>query len=197
MTAKDVYLQVTTSQGLRDEHLALIPWRALLMRSSAGSDEGIATARGISSNFGIDYLDYDGLEEISDEYGRMAFHVHESGILYSDYQNPLFISDLVVAPQWRGHNIGPHMLRWMATAIGNIGSIFLVPNPLGTRLDTDGEWVTDYELPRAGSGGLRKVRSAYRRGGFTHLRHGTWWTFIGDHEAEMKRVQKVMKHLER
>jgi len=196
MTGHEVGISVSRWHGLWGEYSPLIPWHARLERFGEGKTELVAAATGRSYDFALDNDMFDAYDEISPEYGSMAFNVLESCILDSGYQSPLLIIDLVVAPKWRGHNIGPHLLRWMGVTVGNIGSIFLVPEPLPTRLDADGEWVTDWELPRAGSGAKRKVRAAYRRGGFTHLRGGTWWTALDSDEHEMARIQEVMSVLE-
>ena len=189
---RSAVLTLENRQGLHSDCPSIAFWGANLEAWEGQSVEVVATASGVVYDCGLTPFDSFELDQLNPEYGQMAWNVEESGLLFEGYANPLFIIDLVVAPEWRGHNIGPHLLVWMATALGSISSVFLVPTPLPTRLADYGGWVSDWEAPRRGSGAMRKVRQAYRRGGFTHFRRGTWWTPIGTYEEEMASIRQVL-----
>lgn len=197
MTEAVARLLIQTRAVLGNNESGTVGWSAELSREADAGTEQVTSAFGRTFEYRVDQDMVEAYEEISDEYAGMALAAEESDVLRAGLADPLLIINLVVAPQWRGHNIGPHLLRWMASSIPGVNTVFLVPVPLPTRLDDAGRWVSDWDTPRSGSGAMRKVRRAYRKGGFTHLRAGTWWTTIADWHAEMAPIEEVMAVLER
>lgn len=147
------------------------------------------------------------LDSISSDFGEIAFAIGESEDRLTEYsivvgQNSsiLVVEDVVVDRFWRGNRLGPALLFFAADTLRADG-MFLTPVALGTRLDAQGVCVTDYEAPRPGPPGQKKVETAYRRAGFRKLAGDVLWIptchgYHGDGPDRSKLARKAIENVE-